>query len=108
MEITEDQRQTVHANFWQLDENEKKDFYDCNLKAVVPAIIKASESRKSKIIQYSLPIDGIQRRVCGKFFCHTIDISEKRVRNFFKKTGKEIEENPNKKGEILTILIIIN
>lgn len=99
--ISEEQRQAIHASFWQLDDEKKKTFYDTHLKCVKPATSTTTQviKKRTRTIQYFLPVDKeeIHVRVCSTFFCNTLDISSKRIRIFFDNKGG-VEENPARKG----------
>lgn len=112
--ITEEQRQKLHSMYWDPLRN-----WDLKRQFIVALVTehqikrtaKATTKNRARSLRYSFKIDEEKIRVCKKFFCNTLSISESVVFTALKKKildgsvvsqdGRGRKEPPNKVSEIV-------
>lgn len=83
--FSQDDQVAIFQEFWTLDDNEKRHFY-ARTTEMAPTCRKRTAnivSRKKNCYSYFLPSDGKNIRVCKMFYLGTLDVSQKRINNYY-------------------------
>lgn len=83
--FSENDRMVIFKEFWSQSDDEKRHFY-ARTTTQIPTNRKRTTnmvSRKKHSLSYFLPIDGQNIRVCKTFYLSTLDISQKRINNYY-------------------------
>lgn len=78
-EFSNDKRQNIFDNFWNLDSWEARKFFIRNLVTAIPTnngMPTTNEKKKKLTFIFKLFLDGNTVRVCKKKFLNTLDIGE--------------------------------
>ena len=95
--FSEDDRLALFHEFWTLNDNEKRHFF-ARTTELAPTSRKRTTnvvSRKKNTIRYSLPCNGQNIRVCKTFYLSTVDVSQKRIINYYS-SKHEAGDTPNR------------
>ncbi|XP_050338146.1 uncharacterized protein LOC126764482 [Bactrocera neohumeralis] len=86
--ITEDQRQALFKQFWQMDLKEKQTYVNTLIQVTTPARMRnrkdKHKSRGSRTFQYHVRVEQKSVKVCRKFFLNTLSIGRRTVLNWVK------------------------
>jgi len=94
-EIPQDVKESIHAAFYQLDENGKNAYLFGCIEAYQPkCFITTAERHRKWSYSYSVLIDGSRRKVCCRALCRLHDIGKKKVRSLCGKVSSGCNSAP--------------